>query len=55
MANENVEVFEIWLNDEKIDELIEKLNQLKEDKEHVHFEDKKRNQILLVHEETQIL
>lgn len=53
--DENVEVFEVWLDDKKIDELIQKLKKLKESKEHIHFDDKKKNHILLVHEKTEIL
>jgi len=53
--DEYVEVFEVWLNDKKIDELIQKLEELKENKEHIHFDDKKKNHVLFVHEKTEIL
>ncbi len=43
--------FEIELNDEQIDELIYKLNQLREGGEHVHFEASEK-QIVINHSET---
>ncbi|MBU4242045.1 MAG: hypothetical protein KKA65_01290 [Nanoarchaeota archaeon] len=56
MVQENdVEVLEIKLDDEKIDELIQKLNDLKENKEHIHLDDKNKNHIIFVHEESEIL
>lgn len=50
----DLEFFEIWLDDKKIAELIKKLNELKESKEHIHFDDKKKNHVLFVHENSQI-
>lgn len=38
-----IEVFEVLFDNKKIDELIEKLNHLKEEKEHEHFDDKRKN------------
>lgn len=52
---EEKEVFEVWLNDKKIDELITELKKLKENKEHIHFDDIKKHHILFVHEETEVL
>ena len=48
------EIFEIQLDDKKIEELIIKLNKLKENKEHEHIDDLDKNHILLVHKETKI-
>ena len=48
------EVFEIQLDDKKIDELINKLHKLKENKEHEHIDDLEKNHILLIHKETEI-
>lgn len=53
--NTEVEVFEVWLDDEKIDELIGKLKELKDSREHIHLDDKKKNHILFVHKDTKIL
>ena len=48
------DVFEIWLDDKKIDDLIKKLIGLKKSKEHVHFDDKKKNHVILAHKEGEI-
>jgi hypothetical protein len=55
IKKEDTEVFEVWLNNKKIDELIEKLKELEENKEHIHFDDKKKNHIIFIHEGTEIL
>jgi hypothetical protein len=38
MVRENYEIFEIELNEERIDELKGKLDELKKSHEHFHFE-----------------
>ena len=48
------EVFEVYLDDKMIKELIKKLNELKKSKEHIHFDDKKKNHILFWHKESRI-
>lgn len=44
------EIIEMVLNDKEIDELIKKLNELKESKLHIHFDLNKKDSILINHE-----
>jgi len=48
---EEVDVFEFAFNDEEIDELIQKLRELKNNKTHFHFEIDENNELLVHHEE----
>jgi hypothetical protein len=47
-SEDNIEVFEIYVDDNKIKEL-------KESKEHIHMDDSNGNHILLVHKNNEIL
>ena len=52
MTKKDVEIFEILLDDKKIIELEDKIKELKDSKEHVHFDDLRKNHVLLVHKES---
>lgn len=49
------EIFEVLVDNKKIDELIKLLENLKENKEHEHFDDKNNNQIIFVHKKSKIM
>jgi len=49
------EIVEIVLDNKKIDELISLLEKLKEEKNHIHFEINKYQQMLIHHEEDELL
>ncbi len=44
------EIIEMILNDKEIDELIKKLNELKESELHIHFDINNKDSILIHHE-----
>ncbi|MEJ2268128.1 MAG: hypothetical protein P8X70_03570, partial [Nanoarchaeota archaeon] len=52
---QDVDVLEFSLSDEDIDELIEKLEGLKESKSHFHFSIDDENELLVHHEEDELL
>lgn len=50
----DVEVIEFSLSDEEIDELIDKLKEIKENKGHFHFEIDDENELFIHHEEDEL-
>ena len=51
---EEVDVMEFYLNDEEINELIQKLEMLKQTKQHIHFTIDEFNELLIHHEEDEL-
>jgi hypothetical protein len=49
------ETVEIVLDNKKIDELISRLEKLKEEKSHIHFEINKNQHMLIHHESDELL
>ncbi len=49
------DVIEISLDGNQLDELINKMNELKESKSHLHFDIDKENHFMIHHEEDELL